>query len=250
MEVHHHAHTPRIKWTHYFWEFFMLFLAVFAGFLAENQREHYIEHEREKKYINSMITDLQTDTAEINSVITFDLAKFHGMDTLASILSQSSLSEVDEKKLYFLNAKYAANIYTMAFSDRTMRQMLNSGSLRLIRQSSVSDTIMSYYGQSKEEILDQEKVYADMSIRLILEAEKIFDQSVRLIKIRPDRTFYREELPDQVRLINKEANILKNYAQMINTARGFLAVYLQMLFQMQAKANSLLNFLKKEYHLK
>jgi hypothetical protein len=42
MEVHHHAHTARKKWTHYFWEFFMLFLAVFCGFLAENQREHYI----------------------------------------------------------------------------------------------------------------------------------------------------------------------------------------------------------------
>ena len=25
MEVHHHAHTDRKKWTHYFWEFLMLF---------------------------------------------------------------------------------------------------------------------------------------------------------------------------------------------------------------------------------
>ncbi|MBK9661472.1 MAG: hypothetical protein IPO68_16495 [Chitinophagaceae bacterium] len=43
MEVHHHAHTARKKWTHYFWEFLMLFLAVFCGFLAENQREHYVK---------------------------------------------------------------------------------------------------------------------------------------------------------------------------------------------------------------
>jgi hypothetical protein len=28
MEVHHHSHTARKKWTHFFWEFFMLFLAV------------------------------------------------------------------------------------------------------------------------------------------------------------------------------------------------------------------------------
>ena len=39
MEVHHHAHTPRKKWTHYFWEFFMLFLAVNCGFFVENQRD-------------------------------------------------------------------------------------------------------------------------------------------------------------------------------------------------------------------
>ena len=35
MEVHSHTHTPRKKWTHYFWEFFMLFLAVTLGFFVE-----------------------------------------------------------------------------------------------------------------------------------------------------------------------------------------------------------------------
>ena len=35
MEVHAHSHTPqKEKWTHYFWEFLMLFLAVFCGFLC------------------------------------------------------------------------------------------------------------------------------------------------------------------------------------------------------------------------
>ena len=48
MEVHAHSHTERKKWTHYFWEFFMLFLAVTLGFFVENQREHYIENEKSK----------------------------------------------------------------------------------------------------------------------------------------------------------------------------------------------------------
>ena len=250
MEVHHHAHTARKKWTHYLWEFLMLFLAVFAGFLAENQREHYIEHQREKKYINSLVADLITDTAELNSVITFNILKFHGMDTLVRLLSNHSLSNDDEKNLYSLNGAYAANIYTMTFSDRTIRQLLNSGNLRLIRKSSVSDSIMNYYGQSKDGILSQEKVYGDMSLRLILAAEEIFDQSMRILKMKPDRTFFREALPEEIRLINHERSILSNYAQMVNTARGFLGVYLDMLFEMQIKANSLLLFLKKEYHLK
>ena len=43
MEVHAHTHTERKKWTHYFWEFLMLFLAVFCGFLAEYQLEHNID---------------------------------------------------------------------------------------------------------------------------------------------------------------------------------------------------------------
>ena len=62
MEVHHHSHTQRKKWTHCLWEFLMLFLAVFCGFLAEYQLEHTIEHAREKQYMKLMIADLQTDT--------------------------------------------------------------------------------------------------------------------------------------------------------------------------------------------
>ena len=36
MEVHHHTHASHGKknWKNYFWEFLMLFLAVFCGFLA------------------------------------------------------------------------------------------------------------------------------------------------------------------------------------------------------------------------
>ena len=74
MEVHAHTHTPDPglrrgkKWTHYFWEFLMLFLAVFCGFLAENQREHYIEHLREKQYLRSLLENLSTDTATIKRV--------------------------------------------------------------------------------------------------------------------------------------------------------------------------------------
>ena len=63
MEIHNHSHTARKKWNHYFWEFLMLFLAVTLGFFVENQREHYIEHKREKAYIRSLIRDLKQDTA-------------------------------------------------------------------------------------------------------------------------------------------------------------------------------------------
>ena len=55
MEVHAHTHTPRKKWTHYFWEFLMLFLAVFCGFLAENQREDMVEHQRVILYGDSLL---------------------------------------------------------------------------------------------------------------------------------------------------------------------------------------------------
>src|SRR6266542_3833667 len=97
MEVHSHTHTPRKKWTHYLWEFLMLFLAVFCGFLAENWREHIAEHQREKKYIQSMVADLRKDTAEVTPIIEDNINKFNGMDSLRQLLSKDTLATEDEK---------------------------------------------------------------------------------------------------------------------------------------------------------
>ena len=69
MEVHAHTHTARKKWTHYFWEFLMLFLAVFCGFLAENQREHMIEHQREKRFAVQLLADLTNDSVHFSFLI-------------------------------------------------------------------------------------------------------------------------------------------------------------------------------------
>ncbi len=70
MEVHHHPIAiGRKKWTHYFWEFLMLFLAVFCGFLAEYQLEHVIEHQKEKKYIRSLLEETKQDIIEYDSVL-------------------------------------------------------------------------------------------------------------------------------------------------------------------------------------
>jgi len=50
MEVHKHPHhvAHKKKWGEYLLEFFMLFLAVFLGFVAENVRETTVEREGRK----------------------------------------------------------------------------------------------------------------------------------------------------------------------------------------------------------
>ncbi len=56
MEVHHHTAPKREKhFKHYLFEFLMLFLAISAGFLVENLREHYVENKREKEFISSYV---------------------------------------------------------------------------------------------------------------------------------------------------------------------------------------------------
>src|SRR3954468_5958326 len=59
MEVHKHPHhvTHKKKWGEYLLEFFMLFLAVFLGFVAENIRESNADHEREKQYAEELYAE-------------------------------------------------------------------------------------------------------------------------------------------------------------------------------------------------
>src|SRR5689334_7112731 len=61
-EVHPHApHHGKRCVSSYFWEFLMLFLAVFCGFLAEYNLEHMIEHQREKTFMHNLVEDLESD---------------------------------------------------------------------------------------------------------------------------------------------------------------------------------------------
>jgi hypothetical protein len=144
MEVHRHSHTDRKKWTHYFWEFLMLFFAVFCGFLAEYQLEHKIEKNREKQFINSLVNDIKADTARLNTIIFNRTVRERRLDSLELLLN--SPSPVNYAKDIYLFAVTAARTNTIRFipNDGTMQQLKNSGGLRLIRKHNVADSIAKY----------------------------------------------------------------------------------------------------------
>ena len=162
MEVHHHAHPApghKKKWSHYFWEFLMLFLAVFAGFLAENQREHYVEHQREKQYIRSMIEDLQTDTLNLDEVITGLMRKSSRLDSVIRGYDEGTA------KYDSVWAKVFLRSYRMGYpdyfsTDRTMQQLKNAGGLRLIRNEVAAKGIISYDALTKDFTGEEQNISA------------------------------------------------------------------------------------------
>ncbi len=142
MEVHTHTHTARKRWTHYFWEFLMLFLAVFCGFLAEYQLEHKIERDREKKFIQTFIEDLKTDTAAIRQNILFRQNKMKLMDSFMLLLNIQQIKG-HENELYYFGRTFVRGLRFQS-NDRTITQLKNSGSLRLIRNEKAADSMISY----------------------------------------------------------------------------------------------------------
>jgi len=138
MEVHHHSHTAepdihrgRKKWTHYFWEFFMLFLAVTLGFFVENQREHYIEHQREKQYARELYSEFLGDSIVVAGKVKVRLEKEKDMDWLIGYFQDSSLT-VLPRSFYpaYTTVMYLANTYSFEPKDGILSQLRNSGTLR------------------------------------------------------------------------------------------------------------------------
>src|SRR5215468_8396710 len=78
-----HRGPRRKKFTH-FWDFLMLFLAVFAGFLAENVRERFAEHRMAKQFARSLLTDLKADTAALTEAIGYGEKKVKAIDSFFS----------------------------------------------------------------------------------------------------------------------------------------------------------------------
>ena len=168
MEVHHHAHTERKKWTHYFWEFFMLFLAVFCGFLAENQREHFVEHSREKQYMRSLTEDLETDTVELHRAIGKADTIAHYSDSVLRFLASYKISTKVPVRLATL-VGLGGQRQVLINTDRTSSQLKNSGAMRLIRIKKVTDLILKYWKQIDETniSLDRYLTYRNSSRELV-----------------------------------------------------------------------------------
>jgi hypothetical protein len=143
MEVHAHTHTERKKWTHYFWEFLMLFLAVTLGFFVENQREHYIEHQRAKIYAASMKVNLQVDTSELIQIVHRGTYATNYLDTFLLLLSTNDITKIPSGELYWYGL-FGGYLRGFQSNDATFQQMKSSGSLRYFSNSTLEQHISNY----------------------------------------------------------------------------------------------------------
>ena len=242
MEVHTHTHTARKKWTHYFWEFLMLFLAVFCGFLAENQREHYVEHQREKQYIYSLINDLSTDTAKIQTMIALGKEAMAGLDSLVHSLDTLSITDNNQvTRVYSLFYTWGSTPFTVTFTDRTISQLKSAGGMRLIRNQKVSDKITTYYEMAA---LCKEQVsvyYMDLNSMIEL-SYKFFD------KLYSEKGHEKMALARQLFLNNPQH--LREFINRAQDLKEVIGNYHELLATMKIFSEHIINTIKEEYHLK
>jgi hypothetical protein len=251
MEVHHHTHHPK-RWKEYFWEFFMLFLAVFCGFMAEIQVEHYVEQQREKRYMLSLKDELVVDTMKFATSLA-QVKEIHP-------LLDSFYNNLKNLKEYNYSLKGKWNVYinektvTYLPALTTILQIKNSGNLRLIKNHELLREVILYEAMvlnryaviaqtvqnAKEKIYDFEDKYCsydDFSISLSNDLKQTN------YGITNPKLIY--EMP----VITKDAVVLNEFANLAVNYKGRLRGYVDQVNVVNEQAKKLIKLINEVYHI-
>lgn len=239
MEVHHHGHAAHGKknWRSYLWEFLMLFLAVFCGFLAEYQLEHKIEKDRGRQYLRSFYEDLITDSAHFNSLIQHFEDKMAVFQTMSpcydSLMSdhppENCFSRITGQTLVFLN---------MIYTDRTIAQLKNAGGLRLLKKED-ADSILLYDNRlrvyKEDEMTGFQKVQNDL--------RELFSQ------LRDYATWKdTAQSPRITAVYGPKKDLLNTYFNELTIYFNFARARLNALLNIKKRNAGLIGYFKNKYH--
>jgi len=250
MEVHHHSHSSGKKWTHYFWEFFMLFLAVTLGFFVENQREHIVEHLRAKAYAANLYEELDKDTTSLNTLMARQTEIASKLDTFCLLVKGNEMKNVTSGMLYYYSY-YVTKVEYFSSNNTTVEQLKGSGNLRIMgnelaykigEYEKLNRELEKEYGLSKVEFAKMEDIH--FKVFDIYTSENIFS-SESSNEMR-DSAFRMNDLP-----VKNDPELMREYTGWLkfeaNLYRYQAKRYLSLLKQ---SATELLAILKEEYRFK
>jgi hypothetical protein len=259
MEVHHHSHSSRKKWTHYFWEFLMLFLAVFCGFLAENKREHIVEAHRAKEYAKSLLNDLKEDTVELQSGISHLNFLISAIDSIASSNSNNPDKSSVPGKFYYYS-RLTSFYYPIDWNSSTLNQLVQSGNLRYFKNKELVNQINKYYalqnnisGQGENDGVLREKL---REIRNQILDDKYYSVFATIVFSEEVKGLAPPALIDSLmkRQLPLQEGAIKYMPQFLNhlsDRRERLKSYTEKIYpNAKAKAREIIKALIDEYHLK
>lgn len=225
-------------------EFLMLFLAISLGFFVENYREQIIEDKRELDFVNSFKNDLKNDISELDVLILRRKEREIQIDSIYFIFKNKKFNEYSND-LYFY-ARYLPRPSRFFANNASIDQLKNSGSLTLIKNQKVIDTLLGYndnflfidYIREREEYLVQ----------------RIFDQ----INIIFDPYVFDQMTVYDIEFTKPKGSVSINYSD-IQTNKTFLSnlQYLKTVNKAQLgwfiehskRAKNILNFLDNTYNI-
>ena len=249
MEVHHHGHVHEKKnpiaigWKEYVFQFLMLFLAVFCGFLAEYQLEHKIEKDRAKEYASLLVEDLKSDSVYIDQLLFQENFKIEQADSLLSLLNSDKFLTENYKLVYHFNHVGTLIDFKPAFPVN-FEQMKNSGSLRYLGNKKLVSQL-SFLNRQMEITAE---VYFGHNQFLV---QQLRPFSIQHLNTQQYDIFSRKVLVPNPEIFDwdkKEARLLANKVNLVKTYDLFFLN--RFLKSCKEKIKEVSDLIKNEYHLK
>jgi hypothetical protein len=248
METHaqelHKAPGQGLK--HYLFEFLMLFLAIFCGFLAENFRETLVNKEKERHYMQNMVADLKADTADINFAIYYQQLWYNHLDSALQIPIERLRDTKTQDTFFYHFFPYYSWMQPFIQNDNNITQ-LRAGGFNLISNEKIIDSINLVYNFYKAV-----KFGVDFNIVCYWD---VVHKAQQLMNMPPPFATIEEVIPRAV-LHNNEIFIqfdqaaIKQLYSMVTNSKGSLVGTIVAEKQYREKAERLLIYLQKEYNLK
>jgi hypothetical protein len=260
MEVHAHSHTERKIWTHYLWEFFILFLAVTLGFFVQNRREHYIENKRAKELAKYLYEEMKSDSANLDKTIDNRKDKEIHLEYLIRYFKDSSLSNLSpEFYPHFSWGLFQHSFIVFEPKDGMLQQLKNSGSLRYFQnidiQKSVGDFSVAL-NNLRSRLEREDYLFSTINRDFLLRhydfswLSKITNnQEITSAEALKKYVANRQTVPATIRSLAGLDRIetishLEYYITVLRSTR------LGQMIEYQKPGNHLIQILRKEYHLK
>ena len=250
MEVHKHPHhvMHKKKWNEYLLEFFMLFLAVFLGFVAENIREKQVEKEKAMQYIFSFYEDLKNDTTRINTLLAYDKEKINALISMYNCYDTVSANMSSTECMGQL-VKHSRSNKGFVLTQRTIQQLANAGGYRLLKKED-ADSIASYENAYRAYLDFQATVFQNAQDNVRNTLNRIADFRI----VAPVQLTTATLAGDTADLKLKGPLLFTKDRQMVNQWFNELSLYLRtingqqnIMLQLKARAAGLLKFYNIKY---
>lgn len=228
----------------------MLFMAVFCGFLAELQLEHYIEHQREKKYIERVYKDLKKDTAFYTQHKNHLSGVYHLMDSMITLLHTDTYKN-NPDQFYLMGLRARAGRY-FEYYNTAFEQMKTSGNLRLIQNEQLLDSLVNYYYLLDKRVTIIDSRGLDVLTELTKAINLFFDAGYYIdIGTFDDRLGFNRVLYTQNARFPESTSqnklLLKNICLQ---RKGNVKSQVNFLMDLQKMSSRLLQQIEKEYEIK
>jgi hypothetical protein len=256
MEVHHHPNTEKKKFKEYFLEFLMIFLAVSLGFFAESLREHMADKRKEKQIIVALVNDMKKDTANLDNIINLYMPQHSPwVDTLETYINSLPLKGNEPKITKALINATNWNLYSPP--EVALNILKNSGTFNLIKNEKVKTEIIEYNGlinnyitYSQYMLTIEHSIDTATTAVITRGALRILIEKVYLRTNAEFGSIGDRDIPATGLLKTYNKSVFTDYIKKLDVMDYLLNDLLGLYKKILKEEITLLEVLKKEYHLK